>query len=112
MAIAGWGADFPTGVGFFQSITNGNSILPTGNSNYPSLNDPTVNSILTAAPKGQDHRRGLEEAEPGRHGLHASTSRSCGQKTLYYRNPRMTNVTSNNALAFGIYDFVNVGVSG
>ncbi|HTC70127.1 MAG TPA: hypothetical protein VK662_11205, partial [Acidothermaceae bacterium] len=33
------------------------------------------------------------------------------EKTLYYRNPQMTNVTSDNALAFGIYDFVNVGVT-
>jgi len=32
-------------------------------------------------------------------------------KDLYYRNPRMKNVTSDTALAFGIYDFVNVGVS-
>ena len=32
-------------------------------------------------------------------------------KDLYYRNPRMTNVTSDTALAFGIYDFVNVGVT-
>ena len=31
-------------------------------------------------------------------------------KTLYYRNPRMTNVTCDNALGFGIYDFVDVGV--
>jgi peptide/nickel transport system substrate-binding protein len=31
-------------------------------------------------------------------------------KTLYYRNPEMTNVTCNNALAFGIYDFVNIGI--
>ena len=31
--------------------------------------------------------------------------------TLMYRNPRMTNVTCNNAQAFGNYDFVNVGVS-
>jgi len=31
--------------------------------------------------------------------------------TMYYRNPRMTNVTCDNALAFGIYDFVNIGVS-
>jgi peptide/nickel transport system substrate-binding protein len=30
--------------------------------------------------------------------------------TLVYRNPRMTNVTCNNALAFGNYDFVNIGV--
>ena len=27
MALAGWGADFPTDVGFFQSITNGNAIV-------------------------------------------------------------------------------------
>jgi peptide/nickel transport system substrate-binding protein len=34
------------------------------------------------------------------------------EKTLYYRNPRMTNVTCDDALAFGIYDFVNIGVGG
>jgi peptide/nickel transport system substrate-binding protein len=33
------------------------------------------------------------------------------EKVLYYRNPRMTNVTCDNALAFGIYDFVNIGVA-
>ena len=33
-------------------------------------------------------------------------------KSLYYRNPRLTNVTSDNALAFGLYDFVNVGTGG
>jgi peptide/nickel transport system substrate-binding protein len=32
-------------------------------------------------------------------------------KTLFYRNPRMTNVTCDNALAFGEYDFVNIGVT-
>ena len=53
IAFAGWGADFPTGVGFFQSITNGNAIVPTGNSNYASLNDPTVNKVLDEAPAGK-----------------------------------------------------------
>jgi peptide/nickel transport system substrate-binding protein len=32
-------------------------------------------------------------------------------KVLFYRNPRMTNVTCDNALAFGEYDFVNIGVT-
>jgi peptide/nickel transport system substrate-binding protein len=32
------------------------------------------------------------------------------EKKLYYRNPRLTNVTCDNALASGIYDFVNAGV--
>ncbi|MGI8880849.1 MAG: ABC transporter substrate-binding protein [Jatrophihabitans sp.] len=111
MANAGWGADFPTGVGFYQSIANGNAILPTGNSNYPSLNDPTVNKILDAAPAGKatgDDWKNLDKAVMAS-GVYLPILYG---KTLYYRNPRMTNVTCDNALAFGMYDFVNVGVSG
>jgi len=110
IALAGWGADFPTGVGFFQSITNGNAILPTGNSNYASLNDPTVNKVLDEAPAGKATEADWES-------LNNAIAQSgtylpiLYEKTLYYRNPRMTNVTSDNALAFGIYDFVNVGVT-
>jgi peptide/nickel transport system substrate-binding protein len=110
IAIAGWGADFPTGVGFFQSITNGNAIVPTGNSNYASLNDPTVNKVLNEAPAGKATEQDWES-------LNNAIAQSgtylpvLYEKTLYYRNPQMTNVTSDNALAFGIYDFVNAGVS-
>jgi len=110
IAFAGWGADFPTGVGFFQSITNGNAILPTGNSNYASLNDPTVNKVLDEAPGGTATEADWES-------LNNAIAQSATYlpilygKDLYYRNPRMTNVTSDTALAFGIYDFVNVGVS-
>jgi peptide/nickel transport system substrate-binding protein len=109
IALAGWGADFPTGVGFFQSITNGNAILPTGNSNYASLNDPTVNKVLDEAPAGT-----VTEAEW--ESLNNAIAQSATYlpilygKDLYYRNPQMTNVTCDTALAFGIYDFVNVGV--
>ncbi len=111
MATAAWGADFPTGVGFFQSIANGNAILPTGNSNYPSLNDSTVNQILDAAPKGkvtEEDWKKLDQAVMAS-GVYLPILYG---KTLYYRNPRMTNVTCDNALAFGEYDFVNVGVNG
>jgi len=110
IAFAGWGADFPTGVGFFQSITNGNAILPTGNSNYASLNDPTVNKVLDEAPAGNATEADWES-------LNNAIAQSATYlpilygKDLYYRNPRMTNVTCDTALAFGIYDFVNVGVS-
>ncbi len=110
IALAGWGADFPTGVGFFQSITNGNAILPTGNSNYASLNDPTVNAVLDKAPAGKATEADWES-------LNNAIAQSATYlpilygKDLYYRNPRMTNVTCDTALAFGIYDFVNVGVS-
>jgi peptide/nickel transport system substrate-binding protein len=110
IAFAGWGADFPTGVGFFQSITNGNAILPTGNSNYASLNVPTVNAVLDKAPAGKATEADWES-------LNSAIAKSATYlpilygKDLYYRNPQMTNVTSDTALAFGIYDFVNVGVS-
>jgi peptide/nickel transport system substrate-binding protein len=105
---AGWGADFPTIYGFYNSIANGASILPTGNSNYGSLNDPTVNAVLddTTTPANQANGEKLN------HALMATAQDLpyTWGRDLYYRNPRLTNVTSNNALAFGIYDFVNVGV--
>ncbi|MEO6885173.1 MAG: ABC transporter substrate-binding protein [Jatrophihabitantaceae bacterium] len=111
IALAGWGADFPTGVGFYQSIANGNSIVPTGNTNYPSLNDPTVNKVLDEAPAGKATEadwKSLDEAIMAA----AVYMPIYWGKNLYYRNPRLMNVTSNNALAFGIYDFVNAGVGG
>lgn len=111
IAIAGWGADYPTGYGFYNSITNGANILPTGNSNYASLNDPTVNKILDSAPAGKTTDADWQSLDKA---LMASATYLpvYWGKNLYYRNPRLTNVTSNNAQAFGIYDFVNAGVSG
>jgi peptide/nickel transport system substrate-binding protein len=111
MAYAGWGPDYPTLTGFYNSITNGKNILPTGNSNYASLNDPTVNRILSLAPQGKTT---LADAKK----LNEAVMKSATYlpwvfgKTLYYRNPRLTNITCDNNLAFGIYDFVNVGVGG
>jgi peptide/nickel transport system substrate-binding protein len=107
---AGWGADFPTYYGFYNNIVNGGAILPTGNSNYGSINDPTVNSILdnTAAASTQATGLTLSKALMAT----AGDLPYVWSKSLYYRNPRLTNVTSDNALAFGIYDFVNVGVGG
>jgi len=107
---AGWGADFATPYGFFNNITNGSAILPEGNSNYASIDNSTVNNLLdnTGAKWTQSSGLALNKA-----------IMSTGQmlpysfgKYLYYRNPRMTNVTADFALAFGIYDFVNVGVGG
>jgi peptide/nickel transport system substrate-binding protein len=107
---AGWGADFPTYYGFYQNIANGAAIAPEGNSNYASVNDPTVNSILddTSAPANQATGEKLDKALMAT----ASNLPTAYGRNLYYHNPRMTNVTSDNVLAFGIYDFVNAGVNG
>ena len=47
--VAGWAADFPSGYGFWNSIVSGKAILPTGNTNYTSLNDPVINGLLDQA---------------------------------------------------------------
>ncbi len=111
IAISGWGADFPSPVGFFQAIANGNAITDPGTSNYVSLNDPVVNQILNNGPKGVNSTADWQNLD---HQImtDAVYLPIYWGKNLYYRNPRLTNVTCDNALAFGIYDFVNAGVGG
>jgi len=110
ISINGWGSDFPTGYGFWQSIANSNAILDTGNSNYPSLKDPTVDGVLNGSLLGKSTADDWKKLDKAVMDSVTYLPIYFGQN-LYYRNPRMTNVTSNNALAFGIYDFVNVGVT-
>jgi peptide/nickel transport system substrate-binding protein len=106
IGLAGWGADFPTDIGFYNAIANGKSIVDTGNSNYPSLNDPTVNKALDGAATTDADWQAMDHAIMDS----AVYVPLYWTKTPYYRNPEMTNVTCNNALAFGIYDFVNIGI--
>jgi peptide/nickel transport system substrate-binding protein len=111
---AGWGADFPTCTGFWNSIVNGAAILPTGNTNYASLNDPIINGALKTA---------LTYTDP-----HSSQANATCQtidkqvmnlavmlpfqydKTLYYHAPNLTNLYLQAGLGY-YYDYVNVGVS-
>jgi peptide/nickel transport system substrate-binding protein len=110
IALAGWGADFPTGYGFYNAIANGNAIYPTGKSNYPSLNDPVVNKVLNQSTSGKSTTQDWVNLD------HAIMNDAVYlpvlfSKTLYYHSSRLTNYTCNNAQAFGIYDWVNVGVT-
>jgi peptide/nickel transport system substrate-binding protein len=111
IAFDSWGADFPTGVGFFQAIASGDAIIPTGNANVAGLDDPVVNKILADAPAGRasasDWTRLNRQIMKDAVNLPAIWG-----KRLYYRNPRLTDVTCNNAQGFGAYDWVNVGVGG
>ncbi len=111
ISIYGWGADFPTGYGFWQAIANGNAILETGNANQPSLNDPKVNAILknSLAGKATDADFRTLDDQVMKNAVYLPIFFG---KTLWYRNPRLTNITCDNALGFGAYDVVNVGVSG
>jgi peptide/nickel transport system substrate-binding protein len=111
IAIAGWGADFPTAYGFWQSIANGNAILPEGNSNYPSLNDPKVNDLLDQLTKAD-----VSAAEPLAKQLDQAVMDNAVylpvqfDKMFPYRNPRLTNVYLNGGVG-NYYEIVNTGVS-
>jgi peptide/nickel transport system substrate-binding protein len=107
----GWGPDYPTDTGFYNSIVNGNNILPTGNSNVASLKDPVVDNYLKQGPAGKVTTAGWQKLDQQIMKDAVYLPYVFG-KTLYYRNPRLTNIACDNNLAFGIYDFVNVGVGG
>jgi peptide/nickel transport system substrate-binding protein len=47
IAMGGWGADWPSGYGFLDTISAGNTISATGNSNIAELNDPVINNLFT-----------------------------------------------------------------
>jgi peptide/nickel transport system substrate-binding protein len=108
--LAGWAADFPTGYGFWNAIANGDTILPTGNTNYASLNDPVINKILDDSTKSAGTH--AEEFKK----LDAQVMQDAVMlpyvynKSLFYRNPRLTNVRCDFAVG-GYYDVVNIGTS-
>ncbi len=41
----GWAADWQTGYGYMQAISDGKAILPSGNANPSELNDPEINKL-------------------------------------------------------------------
>jgi hypothetical protein len=95
-----------------QTLGDGNTTTHCGAPclGYSFRLNTSVVSLIKDAPKGPtsvDDWKKLDQAV-----MESATYLPLlGEKTLDYRTPRMTNVTCNNALAFGIYDFVNVGVS-
>jgi peptide/nickel transport system substrate-binding protein len=109
LVLASWSPAYPTGYGFYNHLDTGPRYLPNYDANLRSLHDTTVNRVLHAATHGQateDDWRALDSAVMAS----ATYLPFAYEKTLYYRNPRLTNVTCDNAIASGIYDFVNVGV--
>ena len=113
LAVAGWGPDFPTPYGFFESIVDGRAIKPEGgNSNYAELNDPAINGLIDQAQGETDaNKRNDIWAQVDQKVMDSAVYLPfVADKALTYRSPRLTNVYINDS--FGIYDFVNMGVSG
>ncbi|MGH8836477.1 MAG: ABC transporter substrate-binding protein [Actinomycetes bacterium] len=108
---AGWGADFPSINGFYRSIAHGDSILPTGNSNYASLDDPEVNRLMDDALRASpDQQEDIGKQLNHRLMDLAVMLPTRFSKDIYYRSSRLTNVYALYSF-FSLYDFVQVGVS-
>jgi peptide/nickel transport system substrate-binding protein len=110
--IAGWGADWPAGYGFYSSIVDGRKILQQGgNSNYAEENNPQVNALLDklASDPSEANREQYTAQIDQLVMADAVVLPYIDDSALVYRNPRVTNVYITNA--FGIYDFVSMGVS-
>lgn len=112
LAIAGWGPDFPSEYGFFESIVDGRAIKAAGNSNYSEFNSPEVNSLIDQALATSDIAKrndywGLVDKKVMEG---ADYLPFVADKALDYRAARLSNVYINGA--FGQYDLVNVGING
>ncbi len=108
MAQAAWGSDYPTGGGFWTSIVA--SYAPPGGGNYTQLKDKKVDDLLAEAAKSTGRHDDLFKQLDAQVMTDAVNLPFLYDKSLYYRNPRLTNVRNNFALG-STYDFVNIGVS-
>jgi len=107
----GWGADWPSGFGFLQQISDSRAIKAAGNSNIYELNDKVVDDLLDKATQEPDKAK--------REGIYAQIDQeimnqavmlpTVYEKALLYRNPEASNVYVNPA--FGMYDYVSIGTT-
>jgi peptide/nickel transport system substrate-binding protein len=98
-------ADYRTAYGFYQPIGYDDRPVPNPASGGV-LVDQTIEHLMDGTPKSDRQWQRLNHAVM----VEAVSLPFLWPRVLEYRSPRMTNVTTDLALASGSYDFVNVGV--
>ena len=109
--MAAWGADYPTGSGYMQPLSDSRFIPANGNYNLPEIKDPSIDALFDKA-QGEtdpaaanaDYSQINQKVMEGAYYLPVVSS-----KALNYRNPRLTNVYYHDA--FGQIDFQALGTS-
>jgi len=106
----GWGPDWPDGYGFLDELSNGNTIVPAGNTNISEINDKSINSLFATA-AGQNNTAARTAIWPQIDkkimGM-AAILPEVYQKVLLYRNPNVTNVYFDRP--FGMYNYAVLGL--
>lgn len=110
LAVAGWGPDYPTEYGYWESIIDGQVLKRDVSSNYAGLNDPAINADISKA---------LSTTDPtAKNAIWIDVSHKVmddavllpfvSDLSVGVHPARVTNVYFNQA--FGLYDYMNVGV--
>ncbi|MER8104518.1 ABC transporter substrate-binding protein [Kitasatospora sp. NPDC094016] len=107
-----WSADWPTGYGFLQQISDGRAIKASGNSNLAQLNDPEVNKLLDDAITNTD--------QSAREKIYGQIDKKIMDQAVYvpltyfkvflYRPDNATNLVSTSGFS-GEYDYLNIGTT-
>jgi peptide/nickel transport system substrate-binding protein len=110
MAAGGWGADWPNGFGFLDSLVAGNTIVATGNTNISELNDSVINSLFTESSKLSGTARTAVWSQIDQQAMKdAAILPMVYQKVLLFRPTNLTNVYVQ--AYYGMYNYAVMGVS-
>jgi peptide/nickel transport system substrate-binding protein len=108
----GWAADWPTGYGYLQAISDGKAIVESGNANPSELDDPEINKmwndVVSVTDAGQ--REQIYNQIDQKIREQAAILPNVYAKSLLYRPETLTNVYFHSG--FGMYDYANLGVTG
>jgi len=109
--VGGWGADYPTGAGYMQPLSDSRFIPKNGNYNLPEIKDPTIDGLYDQASSETDPVKAADLYSQINHKIMegAYYLPFVIDKALNYRNPRLTNVYVHDA--FGMVDFQALGTS-
>ncbi|MGH3250414.1 MAG: ABC transporter substrate-binding protein [Trebonia sp.] len=110
--FGGWSPDWPDGFGMMDELVNGNTIVPTGNTNIGELNDPKVNALFakTTNPALTAAQRGAIYGQIDRQAMaDAAILPNVYATNLIYRNPAATNVYA--FAPYGMYNYAVIGAS-
>jgi peptide/nickel transport system substrate-binding protein len=108
IALGGWGADWPTGFGFLDSLVAGNTIVATGNTNIEELNDTVVNNLFTQSSTLSGAARTALWAQIDKQVMtDAGILPLVYSKALLYRPSNVTNVYVQ--AYYGMYNYAVLG---
>jgi peptide/nickel transport system substrate-binding protein len=109
IAMGGWFPDWPDGFGFLDSLVDGATIVPTGNTNIAELNDPVINNLFAKSATVSSADRTAIWAQIDKQAMSdAAILPMVYAKSLFYRPTSLTNVYVSGG--YGEYNYSVLGV--